>query len=512
MISLEPLTNEIAALDATTESTMGGDSDDEIITRLASLPLLEYERERKNAAARLRCREHVLDKLVEDRRPKNRDDNLQGRAVKLADIVPWPEAVIGAEVLDAIAQTFDRYVVLPNGAADVVALWCAHAHCFRAFQCSPRLNISSPEKGCGKTTFRDVVALFVPRPVRTENLTTAVLFRLIHAEAPTILADEYDAWILSNEELRGLLNAGHRQSDSLVFRCVGDDHELRGFAVFAPAALCGIGSLPETLHDRSIVIRLERAKRGELQARFDSRHVEVEQELCRKLSRWCNDNVVRLSAIDPKLPDGAYNRVADNWRPLFAIAETAGGDWPKRCADAFLKLTSRDYDTNSLGVELLADIKQVLDDRMFSKDLIEALARMGERPWSEVCRGRPINERWLARNLKQFRIHPKPIRIGDDTARGYDRADFEDAFARYLPEEGDLSVTPLQHEGKSDFSKCYKSKNVTDEETVPYIGKCNGVMDKNPAKGTMDVSAPFDDPIIREAIERARNLFRTIRG
>jgi hypothetical protein len=69
-------------------------------------------------------------------------------------------------VFNDLGETFGRYIALPDGAADVLALWCAHSHSFKAFICLPRLNISSPEKGCGKTTLRDVIGVFVPRPVR----------------------------------------------------------------------------------------------------------------------------------------------------------------------------------------------------------------------------------------------------------------------------------------------------------------------------------------------------------
>jgi hypothetical protein len=49
------------------------------------------------------------------------------------------------------------------------------------------------------------------------------------------------------------------------------------------------------------------------------------------------------------LPPSAFNRLADNWRPLFAIAETAGGDWPRRAADAFTKLTGKE-DGDAQGI------------------------------------------------------------------------------------------------------------------------------------------------------------------
>jgi hypothetical protein len=506
--------------------------DEETLIQLAALPPLEYERVRKKEAEKLKCRESILDKLVEAKRLflKPNTDTLQGKAVVLANVEPWEQAVSGAEVLEETAQRFAHYVVLPDGAADMLALWCAHAHCFKCFLCSPRLNATSAEKQSGKTTLRDVIALFVARPVLTEHMTTAVLFRLVDAQAPTILADEADSWLPKNEELRGLLNAGHRRGGK-VLRCEGDNNEVREFDAYAPAMLSGIGNLPGTLHDRSIVVRLKRAKRGEIPARFDPRHVEVETALCRKLARWTADNLTQLNACDPQLPGTAFNRLADNWRPLFAIAEVAGGDWPKRCADALAKLTSCATDeVESLRVMLLADIREIFAgtwpplpkgispspvERKFSRELIEMLSEMRERPWPEVCNGKPITERWLARNLGVFGIRPKLLRIGDDNrpARGYDKTDFEDAYMRYLPERGFPSVTPLQHEGKHDFSIRYKKENVTDEKTAPYIGKCNTVTLKKGENGEMDESDPssdifadadaaLDDPLIRNAMEQ----------
>jgi Protein of unknown function (DUF3631) len=443
-------------------------ADKEAIAALATMPQLEYERQRELHAIKLGCRVPMLDRLVEAERGKA-NGTLQGSIVTLPDVEVWPERVNGAEVLRNLGESFTRYLALPDGGADSLALWCAHTHLFDAFICSPRLNITSPERGCGKSTLRDVVSLFVPRPVLTENLTVAVLFRLVHAHAPVILADEYDAWLKDNEELRGLLNAGHRRG-AAVYRCEGDGREVRGFNAYTPAVLCGIGALPGTLQDRSIVLRLDRARAGELSVRFDPRHTESEKELCRQLARWCADNRGRIQEIDPVLPDGVFNRLADNWRPLFAIAEAAGEDWPKRCADAFAKLSSHDdADNESLRVNLLADIRQIFtSERMFSKDVIDALKEMAERPWPEVCRGKPITERWLARNLAGFGIHSKTLRIGDERAKGYEAADFSEAFERYLPpEERDSIRDSVTYEGNAQSSIRDKNENVTDVE-IPF--------------------------------------------
>jgi putative DNA primase/helicase len=416
------------------------ETDADTFARLAALSPAEYDRRRETEAAALGIRVKTLDLEVEQRRrwTGGNDSTLQGCAIDLPEIEPWPNPVDGAEVLDAIAKRHRTYVALPDYAADVSTLWEAHSHCFEASDITPRLNVTSPEKGCGKTTFLDVIALFVPRPLRTENLTAAVLFRLIEARKPTVLADEYDSWLKDNEELRGLFNTGHRRGGQ-AFRCEGDNHEVRGFRVFGPAVLCGIGALPGTLHDRSIVIRLERAKPGEIQERFDSRHTEHERELRRKLARWVEDNRHAFESRDPKMPQGAFNRLADNWRPLFVIAELAGGDWPRRCAEAFAKLTRNDdLEAQGVGTTLLIDIAAIFAekscDQLSSAELVESLAAIEGRPWAEWGKHRkPISPNQLANQLKRFGVSPKSIKFGDKTLRGYLLSDFDEAFDRYLP-------------------------------------------------------------------------------
>ena len=491
-----------------------GEADDATIRRLAALPPLEYARRRKMEAEKLNCLVSMLDRLVlaERRLAKASCDALQGKRVTLVDVEPWPDPVNGADVLDQVAERIGHYMVLPPGAADVTALWCAHTHCYKSFMHTPRLAANSAEKQSGKTTLRDVLAEFVARPLLTENTTSAVLFRLVSGQFPTLLADEYDSWLKENEELRGLLNAGHRRG-AVVHRCEGDGNEVRGFAVFAPVVLCGIGALPGTLHDRAIPLRLVRATKDEIKAcaRFDSRHVEVEQELNRKLARFIADNRAKIEKFEPILPDSMYNRVADNWRPLFAIAQIAGGDWPGRCVAAYGKLISDEFeDVETLRVALLTDIQQIfagtwppLDegeepspkDRIFSKDLCEKLADMKERPWPEVCKGKPITERWLARNLAAFGIRPKLLRIDDaGPARGYEAADFADTFVRYV---GDPSFQVLHRYNTRENEQ---NSSVTKEEACngsksdPYRGECNGVtVQKGGTTGNGDKQA---EPVI----------------
>jgi hypothetical protein len=327
----------------------------------------------------------------------------------------------------------------------------------------------------------------------TENLTAPVLFRVIEASRPTVLADEYDSWLRDNEALRGMLNAGHKRGGQAL-RCQGEDNEVRAFRVFAPAVLCGIGALPGTLHDRSIGVRLTRAKPGEVQARFDSRRVDAEKTLCSKLARWARDNFKRLESCDPVLPPQVFNRLADNWRPLFAIAEAVGGDWPKRAANAFAKLTDDDdSDGHGIGTMLLGDISEMLGrtggDRIFSRDLVSALNEMKERPWPEAHHRGPISESWLARRLRAFSISPKTMRIGEERLKGYEAADFRDAFDRFLPEarvSNRDTVTTRDFTGeKPTFGSVTPQDHVTDSNTDETLGnidlsRCHGSKDPEP--------------------------------
>src|SRR5262245_42397802 len=105
----------------------------ETIPRLAALSPLEYDKQRKAGASSLGCKVSTLDSLVEAARPRMDNAKLQGFEVALPDVEPWPEAVDGATVLNEVVNVVSEYLVLPEGTAEAIALWCAHAHAFEAF-------------------------------------------------------------------------------------------------------------------------------------------------------------------------------------------------------------------------------------------------------------------------------------------------------------------------------------------------------------------------------------------
>lgn len=459
----------------------------EAIARLAGLPPIEYDRVRQSEAERLGVRVGTLDVEVSRLRPQSGCTADAGAAVLFDELEPWPEPVDGAELLDAIADTFTRYLVLPAGAADALALWTTHTHVFDAFEHTPRLNITAPQKQCGKTLLLDVLQAIAAKGLRTENVSTAVLFRLTDSEAPCLLIDECDSFLRDNEELRGALNAGHRRGGRHL-RCEGEQNEVRAFKTFAPVVLAGIGSLPGTLADRSIIIRMERAKPGEVRQRFDSRKTTREQVLKRQLIRWSQDNRQRLEAREPELP-GLYNRRADNWRPLFALAEVVGAEWLEKVKKAVIALTDKSDESESAGVLLLADIRQIFGDagqnKLASTYLVDRLIEMEERPWPEFRRAKPVTARQIASLLRPFGIVRGTRRDGSDTFKGYELSQFSSAFSRYL---ADLSVTRSQPAFQShpdDFQSVTNDNGVTDTKTpkpAPQL-RCDRVTDRKADNG-----------------------------
>ncbi|MBT7097400.1 DUF3631 domain-containing protein, partial [Candidatus Poribacteria bacterium] len=262
----------------------------------------------------------------------------QGAPVFLETPAPWDEAVDGADMLDELAAVVRRFCVLPDGAADAIALWVVHTYCVDGADITPRLALTSPTKRCGKTTVLSVLGALVNRPLIASNATSAVIFRGIEAFKPTLLLDEADTFLAARDELRGVLNAGHSRTTGFVLRCDGDDHEPRLFGVFTPVAIAMIGALPDTLADRSLEVGMERKAKGVEVERWRVSHAEGLISTCRRCARWAADNHDTLRDADPVVPAALGDRCADNWRPLLAIADTAGGVWPARacCAASLL--------------------------------------------------------------------------------------------------------------------------------------------------------------------------------
>jgi putative DNA primase/helicase len=411
------------------------------ITELAELSELDYQQCRKGAAKHLGISVAALDKLVRQKRAQAEEDEF---ALPHWQVEPWPVPVDCAELLDAIWNVFSRYIVLPPGGADALALWVLHAWTYDSGEISPFIVLVSPTKRCGKTSTLIVLLYLTPRSELASNISPSAMFRYVEDKRPTLLMDEGDSFIGESEEVRGILNSGHTKAAAYVIRNVevSGEHKPRRFSTWAPKAIASIRKLADTLQDRSIIIEQQRKPKGAKVERLRRRDNDEFAVLRRKAARWASDNMDRLVDPDPPLPETLNDRAADNWRPLLAIADLASEVWGERARQAARVLSGDDGDDSAVNVRLLADIREAFGqlDVIRSADLIVALMADPEKPWAEWRHGKPITQKQLAGLLRPFGIISEEVHPhGQSHGKGYKRGRFEEVWERYLPGQNAVS-------------------------------------------------------------------------
>jgi hypothetical protein len=428
------------------------------VARLAKLTAIEYDRVRDAEAEKLGCRVATLDDEVKKSRKSANPDSLQGQAVEVADVEAWDSAVDGDALLDEVQAAIRKHIILSDDAAVGITLWIVASHLFNEFFIFPRLRIRSPVKGCGKSTLLDVFECLVNKPFLVGGTSAAPLFRMIEAKHPTMLLDESDTYLRDNEDLRNIANNGHKRNGQ-VLRCEGDSLEPRAFSVWSPMVIAGIGKLAGTIEDRSIHVRLQKKKPGDSVARFrGDRPGKAIRELARKIARWAKDHAAEVGNLEPVVPESLFNRDADNWRPLLAVAEACGPAW---AASARLAAVSSEEKAagDEAKLQVLADIKTIFEDSIYaaaiardraihSERLVKALVDLEGSRWADFSRGKPLSQNGLAHLLDEYGINPRQMRIGNDNKKGYEVAWFDDAFAAYLshpcPSGGIEPKQPIQ--------------------------------------------------------------------
>lgn len=436
------------------------------VAELAELDAHQYDRKRTDVAKQLGVRKTILDAAVQAARNDNSDGLTPGFSVEPTE--PWESPVQGAELLAAITAELKKYLAMPELAPEAVALWTIHTHIFDAFWCTPYLAIESPLPSCGKSTLLSAVGFLANKTVSASNISAAALFRTIEKYQPTLMLDEAETFLRHDaNELRGIVNSGHSKNNPYVFRCVGDDDEPRGFLTYCPKAMCSIGPLPTTIESRSIVIKMRRKQPGERLERFREDRANQFLDLSRQSARWALDNIEELTRGDPEMPPGIADRAEDNWRPLLAIADRAGGDWPRLAREAAVALSGEITASDAFGVVLLKDIRGIFEETGWQtitpSDLCQRLAELEASPWQEFKNGRALTSNMLGRMLRDFGIHSDQQGGGKNNKRVYQLCDFEDSFMRYTPVNSITSVTSLETQENSE-REC-----VTDGATVTEL-------------------------------------------
>jgi putative DNA primase/helicase len=336
------------------------------------------------------------------------------------------------------------------------------------------------------------------------------------AEPPTLFIDEADTFFGNKDELAGIINAGHTRANASVLRAsVGDEgRQVVSFNVFYPKAISQLGNVlsPATL-SRSVILRMA-AKPNEVKlnkllfAPWQFRELQASLKQSLELIRplFFKKQIAASAALGRI---GLSNREADNYIPLYAIANAASPQWAARCLIAAKSLIEP-AKSLSTGQEILTNIQTIMPnlntqtDRLTgvvtpvyvvgSNDLLTQLILNDEFGWNEYNNGRPLTVRLLAQLLKPFGVMPDLHRPkGSAPKRGYSLAQLTAAINQYLPTPASASASASN---TSMRRKAPKPAVAVPKEVTPVVGvpaKLNSVQVNDSFEAAVAASANLHD-------------------
>jgi putative DNA primase/helicase len=364
-------------------------------------------------------------------------------------VAPFAGTVQVAELLTEIEAVIKKHVVLNPHAAAALAVWVLHTYTFELRDAVAYVAIESPEKRCGKTTLVSVLAAMARKPLIASNITVGALFRAIDTCSPTLFIDEADTFLAGNGTMRGIINSGNTWRTAYVLRLSrakfipaqsrpepgpkSEETGLQRYSCWCPKVIALIGETPDTIADRSIVVKMSRKLVSETCAPL----TELDPaEIKAKCARFALDAGPFLARLERIRGEGLNDRAADTFDPLYAIARHAGGDWEKKLHQAALALTATVWRENA-GTELLLDMLAIFlgygREQMLSSDLVETLRSTGGGLRSTALRDSAIDEFQIAKILRPYGVRSSNIRVGSRVNKGYAAVDFREALERYVP-------------------------------------------------------------------------------
>jgi hypothetical protein len=352
-------------------------------------------------------------------------------------IKPAPQAVI------------KKHVILNDSAAAALAVWVLHTYTFQLRDAVAYVAIESPEKRCGKTTLVSVLAAMAHRPLIASNITVGALFRSIDTCSPTLFIDEADTFLAGNGTMRGIINSGNTWRTAYVLRLskskqdrgqpkpapavAVEESGLQRYSCWCPKVIALIGEVPDTIADRSIVVKMSRKLVVENCAPLSALHTA---EIKAKCARFALDAAQSVAQCERIRGPGLNDRAADTFDPLYVIARHAGEDWPDKLHAAALALTATAQSENA-AAELLLDILSIFiesgQQRIFSRELADTLRNGSGGMRSLTLKDSAIDEYRISKILRPYGIKPATIRVGKEVNKGYIDVDFREALNRYVP-------------------------------------------------------------------------------
>jgi putative DNA primase/helicase len=404
---------------------------------IVDLPQLTHETRLREAATRLGEDAEVMIEEFECFRA--------ARTIP-EDLAPWPEPVNTAELLAATEAKFRRYVVASDAVVTASTLWVPFSYVVEIATHAPKLIYTFPLRDAGKSVALQTLRWMVLRAYPAVEITGAALYHVIDRLRPTLILEEGDTLFVRRTVLSSILNQSWTNDGSKITRA-GLGGKWREFDTYGAQAISMRGlQMPDTTLSRCIICTLWPKLETEIVDEFTYRDDDEFKVIRRKWLRWAVDNAVTLRDAKPNSPFN--NRVRINWKMLFAIADLAGGKWPKRARAAALELETGRDEPNEL-IRLFAALKEVWGtaEVRTSKSLCEDLVAHSSGEWADFRGKGPISPTQLGALLRPFGIRPienllRGRHAGDKNPNGYRRSQFVNAWTRLLQKPSHDPLTP----------------------------------------------------------------------
>jgi Protein of unknown function (DUF3631) len=343
--------------------------------------------------------------------------------------------------LDFILALLEDYVVNTLSQRMVIALWVLHTSAYDEFEFTPRLGLISPDSGYGKTQTLKLLKQLIFEVKLTKNTTAPAMYRRLERwPNTTYLLDEGENQpVLTDAVMRAVIDGGYERGGT-IDRADGE------FPVYFPCAYAIRGSeydVPLAIRSRSFSIHMTK---GTPKKRFDGYDPAfvVARELIQKWKATASLNP------NPEIPTVLVRdpRMADNCRPLLAVADTLGPEHSEAARAALIELCA-DFLNQGPAHRALNACKAVCDtlgdvDRIEGKALARGVIEADDyfSDWRGVNdKGQPheITSAELSRLLKRFGVRsrslfPLPRAPDSKSFRGYMRSSLETAWRVHCSE------------------------------------------------------------------------------
>jgi hypothetical protein len=350
-------------------------------------------------------------------------------------------------VADRVRHHLGRYLSPASDEdLDVLTLWALHTHLPDVLYTTPRLLITSPMPGSGKTTVLEHLERLAPYALQMSSVSSSALIpRVIAAQPTVLLIDEAEKALSPNrpgiEDVLGVLNSGYKVGGTRPVLVPVKDGGWAADALptFAPVAMAGNApDLPEDTMQRSITVTMFPAAEGDVEE-SDWELIEAGvHDLREAIAQWAQQVRDEVKRTRPEVPKGCIGRIKERWLPLKRVAVFCGGDWAARVDQMImhdLDQIARDREegltTVKPHIHLIRDLHGIYqeDGRDFipTRQLVADLIDNHPERWSASSSfNKDLTVQRLGRMLvKNFTIRSEK---NEQDLRGYYRSQFARAW------------------------------------------------------------------------------------